>query len=282
MKKRAIISLVLLVSMSFQTTAPLFERVKQKVVSVKEAMSQAKAVLRDNWQCFKSGTGPNCTKEQRNALSIIQDFVSGKWKSAKAKLKKWGNPCDLEGKCGMAIFAIVAIIVAIFFYGGLTAMELELRWAKTLPTAPDLKKDLRVEKPLFKPLTVPYERRGRLDWERIKRLIQSLQVTERNQSIAWMQQVLSGEVYSPLSLRESPQSSGYANVLGEAGWNSTYKGLSLIGRLLLNQKLSNEDKVKMAEWLEQRWVRPTRDERATIELLKPAQWQAGPAELRGR
>ncbi len=83
------LSIIMSLLLAVQPAFGVFEGVKKKVVSVKEAMVQGRKVLKENWQCFRSGTGPNCTKEQRSALRIIQDFVSGKWAQARAGLKNF-------------------------------------------------------------------------------------------------------------------------------------------------------------------------------------------------
>ena len=107
------LSIIMSLLLAVQPAFGAFEGVKEKAVSVKEAMDRSRAVLKENWQCFRSGTGPNCTKDQRSALRIVQDFVSGRWAKARTDLKEFYKKHETAISITVGLVAALAVVASI-------------------------------------------------------------------------------------------------------------------------------------------------------------------------
>lgn len=98
----------------------LVTRAKEKLVSMKEAMSRGRAVLKANWQCLTTGKGEKCSPEKRLSLQIIRNFVKGNMKATKEGLGKllakhwtcWKGVLKGVGISLLAIPALLAVGVA--------------------------------------------------------------------------------------------------------------------------------------------------------------------------
>lgn len=82
--------------------------------TTRNAIAQSGVTLSNNWQCSRSGIGPNCTEEQRSALRIIQDFVTGKWEQARTNLREFfaehKHALEITGGVLSTILMVAAVL----------------------------------------------------------------------------------------------------------------------------------------------------------------------------
>lgn len=219
MKKYLFIIMSLLLAV--QPAFGAFEGVEKKAVSVKEAVARGRAVLKENWQCFRSGTGPNCTKGQRSALRIIQDFVTGKWANVRKGLKEFYAFYRPELQVTGMVLAGLAILIPLV--GGFVHLD-EVR------TLAVYKSNLKLEM-------------GNLD-------------TLSNADVHTL-----GVGFSLFNFGTEDKYSANKrinfidSVMNKVGWNTTYGDKNLIEFVLENRDLLDSDKIDLIEKLQLKGVR---------------------------
>jgi len=243
------LSLIMSLVLAVQPAFGAFEGVKQKAVSAKEAMVRSRAVLKENWQCFRSGTGPNCTKEQRSALRIIHDFVTGKWVKAKAGLKKFYD----EPKVG--VFVTVHVLAALAIVAAFLATVAGIGWL--------MDTDRKRLKDFLDKVTIVPSKQG-VDAHKvlaapISRYVDDFDDWDEHEGLSFIRGVLG--LRTVLSLQEGMNRIDLiASLMEKLGWNSTFNGRNLIDFVNDNQHLNEQDKEIIIQELKKRGV-------------KPAQWQ---------
>jgi len=243
---------------------PVFEGVKQRAVSVQEAMSKARTVLKENWQCFATGKGPNCTKNQRKALGIISDFISGKWNKVKAALPDkwcWEGSGAFYGPCtygvSLLVIAVIGMIIGILARQGNVPFLRMKKGAVYKPTNPEFQRMLLNES---KGEATQEER------EKLRKLynIFDLLTHKPDDEQAFLQE-----------LNQKKE------IMQEAGWQTTRDGKTLIGMVVYKmQGTPIQFKLRLIDHLMGWGIHPTDEEALKIGEMRRSQqpelWKENP------
>ena len=241
------LSIIMSLLLAVQPALGAFEGVKKKAVSVKEAMARSRAALKENWQCFRSGTGPNCTKEQRSALRIIQDFVTGKWAKAREELKKF----YAEHRVAISVGGITSIVVLAMLLpwivvGGIN-WKLTDSYRKEIASflgrnVVPSKPGVDVDKVIVIPMTYYLDDENIGDTPEAVEFIHSIQSLRNTTNLQEGMKVIND----------------IDGIMKKLGWNTTFGGINLIDMIHDNTKMDVQDKEAIINELKNRGVNPTK------------------------